>query len=100
MGEMKWKVDKLTGSTLELKDSSGNKVAKLKSGGGHGEKKLDILIPCDAFFVELVMLSGIAAKTISKIMTDIAIEVAGGWMELISRFVHVALGGVHILKFD
>lgn len=77
MGRLKWHVNKLTGSPLELRDGSGDMLAQFKSAGfpGSGEKKLEILVPCDDFFVELVVLSGTAAKALAKAEIDTASEV-------------------------
>jgi hypothetical protein len=79
MGYLKWKVNPITGSGLELVDSSGTKLAKFKSAGFPGlggEKRLEILVPCDGWFLELALLSGIAAKAIKKNLEEIASEVA------------------------
>jgi hypothetical protein len=78
MGKLKWHVNQLTGSSLELRDSSGGRLAQLKSAGfpGSGQRKLEILVPCDDFFVDLVLLSGMAAKILTKGVMDAASEVA------------------------
>lgn len=69
LGTWKWKVSKLTGHSMKLWDNIGNKLAELKSVGGMsklGEKRLEILVPCDSFFVELVMLSVVTAKSVME----------------------------------
>ncbi|KAF2802324.1 uncharacterized protein BDZ99DRAFT_349450, partial [Mytilinidion resinicola] len=67
-GKLKWKVSKMTGSGFELCTGSGSKLARLKSAGipGLGEKRLEVLVACDERFVELVVLSAMAAKAVSK----------------------------------
>jgi len=49
-------------------------VAELNSSG-LGGKKLEILVPCDEFFFDLVLLSAMAAKALMKVMMDAALEV-------------------------
>jgi hypothetical protein len=74
LGTWKWTVNKLTGSSMKLCDNFGNKLAEYKSVGisKPGEKRLEILVPCDKFFVELVVLSVVTAKSVIK-TTDNAI---------------------------
>ena len=72
IGGMKWKYDDLTSRSLVMRDNLGNKLAKLKSIGFSGERQLEILVPCDEFLVELMMLSGIAAKMVSKKVNEAA----------------------------
>ena len=78
MSKMKWKADELTGSTLILRDSAGGKLAKLKSIGFCGERQLEILVPCDEYFIELALLSGIAAKIVKKGTDEAAAEIVSG----------------------
>ena len=84
MGKLKWKVNKLTGSPRVLCGSFGDRLAEIKSTGkfGIGEHKLlEILVPCDEFFVELVVLSAMAAKALSRVENEAAvgvIEAIGG----------------------
>ncbi|KAF2494367.1 hypothetical protein BU16DRAFT_562027 [Lophium mytilinum] len=75
----KWKLDRYTGTGLELTTASGSKLAQLKSAGIHRlrEKRLEVLVVCDERFVELVVLSAMAAKTISKAQVEVGSEVAG-----------------------
>ncbi|KAH7348315.1 hypothetical protein BKA65DRAFT_500355 [Rhexocercosporidium sp. MPI-PUGE-AT-0058] len=77
-GKYKWVPGQITGSSLELRDGSGTKIATLKSAGfpGSGERKLDLFIPCDDMFVELIVLSGMAAKTSQKQTEEAAAEIA------------------------
>jgi hypothetical protein len=76
LGTWKWKVNKLTGSSMKLCDTNrGNEVvAELKSVGTFRveEKRLEILVPCDSFFVEMVLLSAVTANEVMK-ATDSAI---------------------------
>ncbi len=78
IGRLKWHVNKLTGSPLELRDDSGITLAQFKSAGfpGSGEKKLEILVACDDFFVDLVLLSVMIAKAMAEAMLKAASEVA------------------------
>lgn len=66
MGKLKWKLDVMTLKNLELRDESGTKLAKYYSGKTSGEKVLEILVPHDIRFLELVLLSGFATKTLNK----------------------------------
>lgn len=95
-GKLKWKVSQtsLSGSSLSLVDSNTNqKLAQIKSNrgdssGGDGgkstfmgkinkmsEKRLEIYVPCDDFFVDLVVLSGLAVKEMKAKETEAAMEV-------------------------
>lgn len=77
MGKLKWKLDQLTGSALELCGDSGRRLAQLKSAGfpGAAKKKLEIFVPCDDFFLDLVVLSAVVAKALTKAMTEAVFEV-------------------------
>lgn len=81
MGKLKWGANKMTGTGLELRDSVGNKVAQIKSGGKEG-KRLEILVPWSEQLVDLVVLSGMAAKAMNKktmeAMSEVIQAVAGG----------------------
>ena len=78
MGELRWKVDQLTGRSLQLSDDTGKKLARLKSGGLLGsDEKLEILVACQDSFVDLVVLSGIAAKTITNMWNEAIAEGVG-----------------------
>jgi hypothetical protein len=78
MGDLKWKAHDLTGSSLELRDGGGRKLARLKSGGlRKSGKKFEILVPCQDSFVELVLLSGMAAKAVKKATDEALAEVLG-----------------------
>lgn len=72
MGELKWKKNKFTGGSLELVDSGGRTLAKVKSTGmaNIGEKRLEIYIQCDDFFSDLIILSSIAARLVTNIVTN------------------------------
>ncbi|KAJ9643227.1 hypothetical protein H2204_002123 [Knufia peltigerae] len=77
-GTLKWKADQLTGSSLELSDGSGRKLAKLKSSSGmmgSGEKGFEINVACDEQFLNLIILSGLAAKVGTKKNNEAASEV-------------------------
>ncbi len=75
-GRLKWKPGKIMESSLELRDNSALKIAHLRSGGfpGSRERKMDVFVPCDGPFLDLVVLSGIAAKMSMKDMDEMASE--------------------------
>ncbi|KAJ5322021.1 uncharacterized protein N7506_011151 [Penicillium brevicompactum] len=77
MGKLKWKLDSMALTTLELRDESGTKLAKYYSGKTSGEKVLEILVPHDVRFLELVLLSGFATKTLNKTALETSGEVFG-----------------------
>lgn len=71
VGTLKWKLNHLRGSTLELFDSSGHKLARIKSAHpGSEDKKLEILTSCDSIFLELIILSATVAKTLTKLISN------------------------------
>jgi hypothetical protein len=63
-GQLKWKLD-WTERNLELQDATGKKLAKLRPGKS-GEKLLEILVPHDSHFFELILLSGWTARVMNK----------------------------------
>ncbi|KAF7558074.1 hypothetical protein G7046_g5877 [Stylonectria norvegica] len=77
MGRLKWKPSAMTGTSLELYDKSGLKLAKFGSSGilKFGEKKLEMFVPCDGQFVELVVFSALAARELKKASDEVASEV-------------------------
>jgi hypothetical protein len=71
IGTLKWKLNHLRGSTLELFDTLGHKLARIKSAHpGSEDKKLEIITPCDPAFLELIILSAIVAKTLSQLISN------------------------------
>ena len=63
---------------MVLCGSIGDRLAEIKSTGKFGfggDKFLEILVPCDEFFVELVVLSAIAAKALSKAENEAVVGV-------------------------
>jgi hypothetical protein len=62
-GRLVWKGDSLLGSGLSLYKASGKKVATIKSGGilNYREKQLLVFVPCDVYYIEMVLLTAIAA---------------------------------------
>jgi hypothetical protein len=76
---LKWKVNQLTGGSLQLFDESGVKLAKIgKSstlGGSDAGQKLEVFIPADEFFVDLCMISGFAAWTLNRTTNKVVKEV-------------------------
>lgn len=63
---MRWRLDSMTGSTLHLVDGNGQKLARYHIGfsGDREVKSLEILVPCNDIFLDLVVLSGRAAGAI------------------------------------
>lgn len=78
-GKLKWKPNQLGGSSMYLYDQTGLKLAKYGSTGfpGLGGKQLEIFVPCDAYFVELALLSGIVARDMNKAVEQGIAEAAG-----------------------
>jgi hypothetical protein len=82
---LKWKVNQLTGGSLQLCDDAGAKLAKIgKSstlGGADAGQKLEIFVPCDEFFVDLCIVSGYAAwilnRTTNQVVKEVVKAVAG-----------------------
>ncbi|CAG8039279.1 unnamed protein product [Penicillium salamii] len=77
MGKLKWKLDSMSTKKMDLLDESGRKLAKVHSGKASGEKILDILIPHDIFFLEVVLLSAWANKAQNKTALEASGEVIG-----------------------
>lgn len=73
-GQLKWKLDMLTGRNMELQDATGKKLAKLRPGKS-GEKVFEILVSHDSRFFELVLLSGWTARTMNKSVTEATGEI-------------------------
>lgn len=60
-GKMKWKSN-FMGTALELFDSAGLKLARYKfKFSSTSGKRLEILVPCADSFLDLIVLSGMAA---------------------------------------
>ncbi|SPJ93251.1 uncharacterized protein FTOL_13857 [Fusarium torulosum] len=78
-GRLEWKGDSLLGSGLSLYKASGEKVATIKSGGilNHREKQLLVFVPCDGYYIEMVLLTAIAAIKLDKRADDIAFKLLG-----------------------
>lgn len=78
-GDLKWHTDFLLGRALELRDLQGMVLAKLKTQGfpGSKQKKLEIYVPHDNNFLDLVVLTGFVAKSAEKADADGLVEVAG-----------------------
>ena len=80
-GKMKWKSN-FMGTALELFDSAGQKLARLKlKFSGSGGKRLELLVPCADFFLDLIVLSGMAAvakkHSDAKVASEVSSAVAG-----------------------
>lgn len=63
-GHLKWKVGSRP-IIIFLEDDSGIKIGEFKEAG-YGDKQLDILVPCDGFFAEMVVLTAIFAMRMKK----------------------------------
>ncbi|KAF4467183.1 hypothetical protein FALBO_5966 [Fusarium albosuccineum] len=79
MGKFKWKPNQLTGSSYELYDQTGRKLAKFGSAGitRMGEKQLTIFVPCDEFFTVTIVLSIVSLKELNKITEKVAGKIIG-----------------------
>jgi hypothetical protein len=76
-GNLKWNVGKIMGSSFTLKDNTALKLAHLRSSGfpASEERELEIFVNCDDRFLELVVVSGIAAKMFAKEANEVASEI-------------------------
>ncbi|KAJ5445114.1 hypothetical protein N7491_001196 [Penicillium cf. griseofulvum] len=63
-GQLKWKLD-WTERNLELQDVTGKKLAKLRPGKS-GERLLEIHVPHDSHFFELILLSAWTTRLMNK----------------------------------
>ncbi len=61
MGKFKWKGDSIAKNTMALTDGSGMTLARLTPG-----ERLEVLVPCDDRFLDLVVISGLAAAGIKS----------------------------------
>ena len=59
MGKFKWDSDSIAANAIALSDGSGMKLARFQVG-----ERLDILVPCEDLFLDLVIVSGLAAAGI------------------------------------
>ncbi|KAK3190661.1 hypothetical protein K4F52_003352 [Lecanicillium sp. MT-2017a] len=76
LGKMKWKPNPMTGMGLQLHDSSGTMIAKIKSSGlGMGPKSLVVYVQADEFLMDLIVFTAMAVKTIKKTEEEVASEV-------------------------
>ena len=79
MGKFKWKSDSIAANAIALSDGGGMVLARLQVG-----ERLDILVPCEDLFLDLVVVSGLAAAAMkakdaktTKVMGDVAGGLAG-----------------------
>ncbi len=76
LGKMKWKPNPMTGTGLQLHDSSGTVIAKIKSSGlGIGPKSLVVYVQADEFLMDLIVFTAMAVKTIKRTEDETAAEV-------------------------
>lgn len=82
-GNLKWNAGEIIGSSFSLKDREGMKLALLRSGGfpGSGERKLEVFVTCEKGFLDLIVLSGFAAKAFSKEAGEAASEIIQAVMD-------------------
>jgi hypothetical protein len=78
-GRLEWKGDSLLGSGLSLYNISGEKVATIKSGGimNRSERQLLVFVHCDVCFLEMVLLTAVAAMKLDKRADEIAYKLLG-----------------------
>jgi hypothetical protein len=71
--KMKWRAG-LSGSSMELSDANRTRLAKYKAGLPvvGGGKRLEVLLPCDDFILDLIVVSGMTAAHMNK-MTEEAV---------------------------
>jgi hypothetical protein len=84
LGDLKWKVPQLIGTTADLSDSRGTKIAALKSNKvkGMGQKIIELYVPCDPSFLDLVVGSAFALMKANKELAEGAMEIAGAGLEV------------------
>ncbi|KAI9158871.1 hypothetical protein HJFPF1_06871 [Paramyrothecium foliicola] len=77
-GRLEWKPNSL-GLGLYLHDQNGNKVAAYKSNGlkNLGEKQVLVFVPCDGYYLEMIVLTAIAAKQLDRNVEEVVGEIAG-----------------------
>lgn len=76
VGKFKWKSDSIAANAMALSDGGGMTLARFQVG-----ERLDILVPCEDLFLDLVVVSGLAAaamKAKDAKNTEIIGEVIGG----------------------
>lgn len=81
IGKFAWKNDSLAGKALALRDEAGMTLARYKADSG----RLEILVPCDDSFLDLVVITALAAGVMDKknakvmeVMGEVLGGVAGG----------------------
>jgi hypothetical protein len=74
--KMKWRAG-LSGRSMELSDASRTRLAKYKAGLPvvGGGKKLEVLVPCDDFILDLIVVSGMTAAHVNKMAEEAVSEV-------------------------
>ena len=76
MGDFRWKSDSIGKQALALMDGSGMTLARYQI-----DQRLDILVPCDDLFLDVVVVSALAAAKLKKKSSEAieaAAEVIGG----------------------
>ena len=76
LGSFGWHMDQMAMQSMELRDERGTRLATMRLGNmGDGlmdatatvkKDTLDILVPCEDYFMDLVLLSGMVAKTLGE----------------------------------
>lgn len=85
LGSWKWKANQLTGTSLELVDEAGTKVAKIKvtsglsglSGSKKKGKRLETYVPLQQGVLDVVVLSALVAMVGTRGMIEAGAEVFG-----------------------
>lgn len=79
LGELKWKLNQLTGTSAELVDAQETKIAKLSKNHvpGMGEQKIELFVPCDPAFLDLVVGTAVTVKSKLRSMSENAAEIVG-----------------------
>jgi hypothetical protein len=84
LGDLKWKVPQLFGSAAELIDGRGTRIAALKSNKvkGMGQKTVELYVPCDPVFLDLVIGTALTLMKAVKELQEGVFEVGAAGLEL------------------
>ncbi|GAB1211365.1 hypothetical protein ATERTT37_000478 [Aspergillus terreus] len=72
-GSFKWHLNQMTASSLEMRDSEGRVIAVVRGIAG-GERRLEVLVPCQERFVELVVVTGMVGMVVTKEVLRAGVE--------------------------
>lgn len=78
-GDLKWKISQLSGTSAELIDPRGMKLAAIKSNHmpGMGEKKIELMVQFDPMFLDMVLGSAMTVMMQMKALSEAMGEIAG-----------------------